>query len=141
MDIYFGQFLISDNKELLNIETVKSFLARSYWANKRPEEIIEKSISNSYCIGIYRERSQVGFARIITDDATTYWLCDVFIDEDYRGHGLGKKLLETITNSDRFKNMMGILGTKDAHGLYEQYYFEKDNERFMRRMPDFIRNM
>ncbi|MGO4528534.1 GNAT family N-acetyltransferase [Paenibacillus sp. 2TAF8] len=141
MNIYFGQFLFSDNKELLNIETVKDFLARSYWASRRPGEIIEKSINNSVCIGIYSEQVQVGFARIITDDATTYWLCDVFIDENYRGHGLGKKLIEIITSSERFKNMMGILGTKDAHGLYEQYDFEKDNERFMKRMPDFIRNM
>jgi hypothetical protein len=47
MNIYFGQFLFSDNKELLNIETVKDFLARSYWASRRPGEIIEKSINNS----------------------------------------------------------------------------------------------
>lgn len=140
MNLQFGQFLISDDKELLNLATVKGFLARSYWASKRSEDRIERSINNSVCFGIYKEKRQVGFARLVTDDATMYWLCDVFIDEEFRGQGLGKKLVETITQSERFKDLSGILGTKDAHELYEQYYFEKDNERFMKRAPDYLRS-
>ncbi|MNJ54231.1 hypothetical protein D3C77_496630 [compost metagenome] len=68
-----------------------------------------------------------------------YWLCDVFIDENYRRRELGKKLVEVITESERFRNLMGLLGTRDAHELYEQYNFERDRERFMRRAPDYKR--
>jgi GNAT superfamily N-acetyltransferase len=63
------------------------------------------------------------------------------LDEEYRGKNIGKKLIETIIKSEELINLMGILGTKDAHGLYEQYDFELDQERMMRRMPDLIRNM
>jgi len=70
-----------------------------------------------------------------------YWLCDVFIDEEYRGKGIGKKLIESITNSEELKNLLGVLGTQDAHGLYKLYNFEDDKERMMRRMPDYIRKM
>ena len=70
-----------------------------------------------------------------------YYLCDVFIDEDYRGMGIGKKLVESLTTSDEYKDLMGLLGTKDAHELYKQYDFEQETERFMRRVPDYIRNM
>lgn len=69
-----------------------------------------------------------------------YWLCDVFIDENYRGKGIGKKLIESIVESDQFKNLLWVLGTRDAHGLYEAYEFVRDPERFMSRMPDFLRN-
>ncbi|AJY76194.1 GNAT family N-acetyltransferase [Paenibacillus beijingensis] len=140
MNLNFEQFLISDNQELLDLPTIKSFLSRSYWANNRPEERIERSIHSSVCYGIYEDQRQIGFARIVTDEATMYWLCDVFIDEEYRGKGLGKKLVETITRSERFKDLTGILATRDAHELYEQYHFIKDGERFMRRTPDYIRN-
>ncbi|MNW04472.1 Acetyltransferase (GNAT) family protein [compost metagenome] len=70
-----------------------------------------------------------------------FYLCDVFIDEDYRGMGIGKKLVETLTTSDEYKDLIGLLGTKDAHELYKQYGFESDMERFMRRVPDYVRNL
>jgi GNAT superfamily N-acetyltransferase len=69
-----------------------------------------------------------------------YWLCDVFIDEEYRGKGIGKQLVECLTTSVELKNLLGVLGTKDAHELYEQFGFASDKERMMRRMPDYIRN-
>lgn len=141
METTWNQFIISDDKARLDLETIKGFLSRSYWANKRPEERTLRSIENSVCYGVYEGPKQVGYARIVTDHATMYYLCDVFIDEDYRGMGIGKKLIETLTTSDELKDLMGILGTKDAHELYRQYDFEPDTERFMRRTPDYIRNM
>jgi GNAT superfamily N-acetyltransferase len=141
MDFIYGEYLISDNKDLLDLPTIKGFLARSYWANKRSDERIMKSIDSSICFGIYKEEKQVGFTRIVTDDSTMYWLCDVYIHEEYRGQGLGKKLIEVITQSDRFKDLMGLLGTRDAHELYEQYQFNRNSERFMIRLPDYLRNI
>lgn len=135
MEIYYNEFLISDHKERLDMNVIKGYLARSYWANQRSADRIEKSISSSVCFGIYKGSAQVGFARVVTDDATMYWLCDVFIDEDYRGQGLGKRLVEVITESERFRNLMGLLGTRDAHELYEQFHFIRDHDRFMRRAP------
>jgi hypothetical protein len=79
MDFIYGEYLISDNKDLLDLPTIKGFLARSYWANKRSDERIMKSIDSSIGFGIYKEEKQVGFARIVTDDSTMYWLCDVYI--------------------------------------------------------------
>ncbi|NUU76472.1 GNAT family N-acetyltransferase [Paenibacillus xylanilyticus] len=107
--------------------------------NKRSDETIEKSIASSTCYGIYQADIQVGFARVVTDDATMYWLCDVFIHEECRGQGLGKKLIEVITQLDRFRDLMGLLGTLDAHELYEQYQFNRNSDRFMIRLPDSSR--
>ena len=42
------------------------------------------------------EKKLVGFARVISDYATTYYLCDVIIDEAYRHQGLGKALVSYI---------------------------------------------
>jgi len=138
MHIQIEDYIISDNKELLQLDTIKGFLSRSYWGNRRTEEQIRKSIANSMCYGVYRESKQIGFARVVTDGATMYWLADVYVDEDFRGRGIGKNLISALTNSDELKNLMGVLGTRDAHQLYEQYGFAADKERMMRRMPPSV---
>ena len=135
MEILYDEYVISDQKSRIQLDTVCNFLANSYWANHRPVETIQKSIEHSVCFGVYHHEKQIGFARVVTDYATVYWLADVFIDDEYRGKEIGKKLIETITQSEELKNLTGILGTRDSHGLYEQYGFERDETRFMRRRP------
>jgi len=59
------------------------------------------------------------------------YLCDVIIDNNYRGKCVGKKLVEFIINSNKLKGLRGIIATKDAHGLYEKYGFVKSENLFM----------
>ncbi|WP_040513149.1 GNAT family N-acetyltransferase [Gracilibacillus halophilus] len=130
---------ISQDKSLLDMEAIYEFLQQSYWANRRTKEKMIKSIEYSFCYGVYHHNKQIGFARIVTDYATMYYLCDVFIDEQYRGNGIGKRLIEEITRSDDFKDLFGYLSTRDAHLLYEQYDFHLEQEKVMTRIPDFLR--
>jgi len=133
MDTNFGEYKFSDNKSLISINKVCELLGNSYWANNRKKEITIKAIENSLCIGIYLKEEMIGFARIVTDYATMYWLCDVIIDEKYRKNGLGTKLIEIITKMKELDGMFGILATSDAHELYEKYGFKKVGEKFMRK--------
>jgi GNAT superfamily N-acetyltransferase len=133
MSLNNEEYSISNEKSLLSHQKIQELLAKSYWASTRPLETIESSIKNSLCYGVYHNGNQVGFARVVTDYATVYWLCDVLIDEEYRGKSLGKMLIESIVQSDELKGLRGILRTRDAHGLYEQYGFVKDGEHFMAR--------
>jgi predicted GNAT family N-acyltransferase len=136
MELLFKEYKISTNKDLISADRVHELLQQSYWAKERSKETVEKSIRNSICFGAYDHDKMVGFARVVTDQATMYWLCDVIIDEKYRGVGLGKKLMECITQMEELKGMFGILATRDAHGLYEEYGFRKEPEKFMRRNSD-----
>lgn len=139
MDFDIKQVLISSDASLLDLDAIVHFLRQSYWANERSDEKIKKSLEGSTCFGAYYDNRQIGFARVVTDGATVYWLCDVFVDEAYRGQGVGKKLIETITTHEDYRNLFGILSTRDAHGLYEQYGFVRDHGKTLTRMPDFRR--
>lgn len=127
------EYLISTDKTLIQIQQVKAMLTKTYWAQGRPEDVIRKSIENSLVYGIYYKNDQVGFARVLTDYATAFYICDVVIDKTHRGIGLGKKLINTIVEDERLTNLMGILATSDAHGLYRQYGFISGGDRFMYR--------
>lgn len=124
MNETFGRFTISDDPSKLNIDTICGFLARSYWANERPRNKIEKSIRHSLNFGVYDGDKQIGFSRVVTDHAVFAYLCDVFIDEEYRGQSLGKWMMNCIlSHPDLIDIRRFVLVTGDAHELYRQFGF------------------
>lgn len=121
-----NDIVISTDKKLLDIILIHAYLSeQSYWAKGRSLETVKKSIENSLCFGLYNPQGkQLGFARVATDFAIFGYLMDVFVLEEYRGQGLGKKLIEFVVNHPDIKILRRIgLATSDAHGLYHQFGF------------------
>ena len=130
-------YRIIDETDRIDLNEVVRLLKTTYWANKRSPEQIEKSMKNSSCYGILDDQEKlVGFARVISDYATTWYLCDVVIDPEYQHRGLGKALVSHIVTLPEFSRLRGFLLTRDAHGLYEKYGFETVNGRAMVKAPD-----
>jgi N-acetylglutamate synthase-like GNAT family acetyltransferase len=117
--------IISTDKSKLDVGLIHDFLRRSYWAEDIPLAIVEKSIANSLCFGIYEGASQVGFARVITDYATFGYVADVFIVPAKQKQGLGKKLMAFIMTYPALQGLRRWhLLTLDAQGLYEKVGFK-----------------
>jgi GNAT superfamily N-acetyltransferase len=117
-------FTISTDKSKIDVNYVHWFLSHSYWAENIPVETVERSIEGSLCFSVIYLNHQVGFARVITDEASFAYLADVFIDENFRGRGLSKWLVETILNYPGLQGLRRfMLATRDAHGLYSQFGF------------------
>ena len=114
-----GEYLISTDKNWLDLTLIHSFLTTSYWAAGIPLEVVRRSIEHSLSFGLYKEDQQIGYARVITDYATFAYLGDVFILEPFRGQGLSKWLMEVVVTHPELQGFRRwILLTKDAHGLY-----------------------
>jgi len=131
-----GDFLISTNKQKIDLIAVHSFLTNSYWSKGITLDKIKNSIENSLCFGVYYNSKQIGFSRVVTDYTLFGYIADVFILEEYRGRGLSKWLMDTIINYPSIKNLRSwMLATSGAHGLYEKYGFEKisDPEKYMKK--------
>ncbi|MCL1803720.1 MAG: GNAT family N-acetyltransferase [Eubacteriaceae bacterium] len=126
-------FTIKQGTENMQLQAVCKLVQSTYWGMSRSDETVEKSLQGSECFGAFLSQTgeQIGFARLVTDYSTFYWLCDVTVDEAHRGQGVGKKLVETITSSPIFRQLPGMLRTRDAHGLYEQYGFVKTGDEFI----------
>lgn len=130
-----GRYLVSTAPGRLDMGFVRAALAGTYWAKSRTRAAIGKSVRNSLCFGVYERRGgrQVAFARVVTDRATFCWICDVVVDPGERGKGIGKLLMAAVSGHPVVGRTLNILGTRDAHGLYEKFGFAR--EELMTRRP------
>jgi hypothetical protein len=151
-----AESLISTDPARLDLDVIHGYLTNCYWAKGVPREVVARSIEHALCFGVYDSSgasprlakdkrhgagtdgilAQVGFARVISDFATIAYVGDVFVLDSHRGRGLGKWLMECITQHPALQGLRRwILTTRDAHGLYSQVGFTPVNfpERYMER--------
>ena len=135
-----GAYLVSTDKDRLDLAVVHGFLATSYWAVAVPMEIVERAVAHSLAFGLYEDDQQIGFARVITDYTTFAYLSDVFVLEPWRGKGLGRRMIEVVISHPELQGLRRwMLATRDAHALYRKVGFTSlaSPERFMElRDPD-----
>lgn len=131
------KYKIIDGADKMNTEDVLRLLRMTYWADKRPREQIEKAMQNSSCYGVYLddEKKLVGFARVVSDYATMFYLCDVIIDTEYRHKGLGTALVSYIESLPQYSTLRKFLITRDAHALYRKFGYETVDGRVMVKAP------
>ena len=135
------RFFITDDRDAIDFSVVHGFLTTCYWSHSIPKHTVRCAIEHSLCFSIFARATsadqppaQVGFARVISDHATFAYLCDVFVLESHRGHGLCKRLMECIIAHPELQGLRRFcLLTRDAHGLYAQYGFTPmpDPSRYM----------
>lgn len=116
---------ISTDRDELDSVLIHDFLANdSYWAKGVSFEAVERAISNSLCFGGFIGKSQVGFARVVSDYTMFAYFRDMFVLPAHRGNGYGKALVEAVVAHPDLQGLYCfMLGTDDAHGLYSQYGF------------------
>jgi GNAT superfamily N-acetyltransferase len=120
-----GEFVADDDTARIDVDVVHGYLRTSYWSPGIPRDVVRKAIEGSLCVGVYAaDGTQVGFARAVTDRATFAWIADVFVLDEYRGHGLGRFVVSTLLEHPALRGLRRtMLATADAHTLYESYGF------------------
>ena len=119
-----GRFRITTDVQAFDVDAIHAYLTRSFWAAGISKALVEKSLRDSLSFGLFDDKKQIGFARMVTDRATFAYLCDVYVLEEYRGQGLGKWLMDEVMAHPDLQGLRRImLVTRDAHGLYERHGF------------------
>jgi len=131
------RYFVSTDPEKLDRDLVHRFLSeRSHWARGIPEEVVDRAIDNSLCFGAYlppyegahggRGEEQVGFARVVTDQATFAYLDDFFVLDEHRGRGLAGRLLEAVLDHPEVRGLKSVwllAGTPEARRVFERAGF------------------
>jgi GNAT superfamily N-acetyltransferase len=116
---------IDTDRGRLDLEMIHDFLANcSHWARGIPRETLCRAIEHSLSYGLYRDGAQIGFARVVTDEASFAYLADVFVIAEARNTGLGQWLVETLLADRRLAGLRRwLLVTRDAASLYRRCGF------------------
>lgn len=112
--------ILSADPARIDVAQVHRWLADTYWSPGIACAQVERAIAGSRVIGAYRDDDmQVGFARLITDGVTFGWLADVIVDPDWRGAGIGRRMVEGLLAAPDLADIRRVmLNTRDAHGVY-----------------------
>jgi GNAT superfamily N-acetyltransferase len=133
-------YVLTTDPGRVDIDLVHNWLSdQSYWAKGRDRAVVERSIAGSrnYSVfedsvyddsvfddAVYDDARQAAFARAVTDGATFAWICDVFVEEQHRGKGLGSWLVESIVEDLALDGVQRfVLATRDAHEVYRRCGF------------------
>jgi GNAT superfamily N-acetyltransferase len=131
---------LSDDPARLQLDTVYRWLSGCYWSPGIRREVVERAFAHSLSIGAYAVAggAQLGVARLVTDQATFAWLCDVYVDEPARGKGVGRAMVQRLLVDPRLQTLRRwCLATRDAHGVYAPLGFGAvDATKWMERLPD-----
>lgn len=118
-------YQVSTDPARFDVDRIHTFLRSTYWAANMPRRVLEKAIRHALCFGVFAEREQVAFARVITDYATFAYLSDIFVVPEHRGCGVSKLLMQSILAHPELQGLRRfLLATKDAHRLYAQFGFQ-----------------
>lgn len=135
-----ARFRFSDDPDDIDRERVHHWLSeQAYWALGRARDVQDAAIdaSRNFAVIDTATGAQVAYARVVTDGVTFAWLCDVFVDPEVRGEGVGIGLIEGVVMALEPLGLRRILlATADAHGLYEKFGFAAlvQPERWMARL-------
>jgi GNAT superfamily N-acetyltransferase len=136
-----SDWFVSSDPDLLQLDTVYPWLHDCYWSPGVRREVVERAFANSLFVGAYEHDApftQLGVARVVTDQATFAWLCDVFVDERARGRGVARAMVKVLMSDSRLRTLRRwALGTRDAHGVYAPLGFVPvDPAIWMEHRPD-----
>lgn len=122
-----GPLTLTTDRQRIDVDAVFALLAVEHWGWQVTRPILERSIENSVCIGVYdtsRHDRQLSFARVVTDLATYAYLTDVVVAREARGQGIGQWMIEAVLAHPDLQGLRRVtLLTRDAQELYRKFGF------------------
>lgn len=129
-----SQILFSDVKSEIDLLQLQKLLTlAAFWAKERNLEDLAEAIKNSEpVIAVYSKQQLIGFARATSDGIYRATIWDVVIHPDFRGNGLGSKLVETVLSHPRMSRVERVyLMTTHQQKFYEKIGFEQNSSTTM----------
>jgi len=126
MEWLHEEFVLTDAADRVDLEKTQALLRDTYWGVRRPPDVVANMLEHSLPFTLLHRGSQIGFGRVVSDYTVFSWVADIVIDTPFRGRGLGKWMMACIKDHPRLRHTQLVLQTRDAHGLYERYGFNRN---------------
>jgi GNAT superfamily N-acetyltransferase len=127
---------VSDDPLLVDLDVVWRFLStEAYWGRWRSRDDVLAQVRGAWrVVGAYAsDGAMVGFARAFSDGVSAAYLADVFVLADWRGRGVGRRIVEEMVENGPGREFRWMLHTADAHALYADFGFAAPNATYLER--------
>jgi ribosomal protein S18 acetylase RimI-like enzyme len=114
-------FTITDDRTTIDWPRVHGWLASSYWTPGIALSRLQQGTAASALVmsAFDQHGQQVGFGRVVSDTTRFAYLCDIWVDEPSRGHGLARALVQFAMAHPLLVTIdLWCLRTLDAHEVY-----------------------
>src|SRR5690625_326454 len=98
------------------------------YINEEGTQKFKLTLESSLVFVAYEDDTLCGFSRSIMDGEFFIYVCDLLVDKNYRGRGIGRKLMECI-----YEIYPGhtVLVMSDADAYYQKLGYEKEGTIFL----------
>lgn len=96
-----NEYTVDTDLARIDLSKIHHWLSTdAYWALGRTRETVQRAAEGSLNFGVYYGDGDLcAYARVVTDEATFAWLCDVYVDRNFRGRGLGQLLSQAVVDT------------------------------------------
>jgi N-acetylglutamate synthase-like GNAT family acetyltransferase len=132
MDCRYIQF--SSDKSRVDFHQLQFlFQLAAFWAKERTLKDLEIAVMNSNpVVTVWNYQQMIGFARATSDGVYRATIWDVVIHPQYQGHGLGRKLVETVISHPLLNRVERIyLMTTHQQDFYKRIGFAENRSSTM----------
>ena len=132
MDCSHIQFSL--DRSLIELNQLQElFTLGAFWAKERKIEDLEVAIANSNpVVTVWDNKRLIGFARATSDGIYRAAIWDVVVHPEYRGYGLGRKLVETVLTHPIVNKVERVyLTTTNQQSFYERIGFQPNTTTTM----------
>jgi N-acetylglutamate synthase-like GNAT family acetyltransferase len=134
MNYSHTQIQFSDRTSKIDLYQLQQLLnVSAFWAKDRSIEDLGIAIANSDPVfTVWDGERLIGFARATSDGIYRATIWDVAIHPEYRGTGLGSKLVETVLTHPRMSRVERVyLMTTHKQQFYERIGFQPNSTTTM----------
>lgn len=121
---------INDNIEILfvdkwkNEEIVSLYRDGDWWEESWDTKGLDALISGSFLFAVAFDRKEnlaAGMGRVISDGISDGYIQDLVVKKEYRGRGIGKKILHALVSESEKKGLtwIGLIAEPKTSGFYD----------------------
>ena len=107
-------------------QIIALYTSQGWWDNSG-KEALAALIRNSHCFIVARDKGRiVGMGRAISDRVSDAYIQDVAVLKEYRGQGLGSKIVLGLKNKLRSDGVkwVGLIAQDGSRAFYEPLGFK-----------------
>lgn len=113
----------------IDIPQLTELYRQAQWLEAAEErDIVLAIVQHTYAFAVaYEQNKIVGMGRVISDGVSDAYIQDVYVDQTYRGKGIGKMIIDKLVAHLKENKIMwiGLIGNPGTDKFYQPLGFER----------------